>query len=362
MRFLSAFSKDIDLVLMFPVIVVILLSLSTLFSVDFSVFKTQIVFLAFSVIAFIFFTQINTNILSRYTIPIYLLTIFLLTIILLLGIESHGSIRWLEIFGFRFQFSEILKPFLAISLASFLSERKNYSFPVFALTIGLLLPIVILIFLQPDLGNALIYTGVVLLTLLVYGFPIRYFVASSIVWLITLPFFWLILHDYQRQRIMVFLNPSHDPLGKSYNAIQAVIAVGSGMLWGKGLGQGTQSILKFLPEHHTDFIFATISEEFGFIGAIIIVASFAFLCYRIYLIYQNGETRFSQAFTIIVFFIIFVHFVVNVGMNIGLVPVVGVTLPFVSSGGSSLLSNFILIGLLFGINKKSKRADALEIR
>lgn len=228
------------------------------------------------------------------------------------------------------------------------------NFPIF--------PIVLLIFLQPDLGNALIYIIACVLALFAFGFPFKYFFFGFLAWLATLPLFWLILHDYQRQRVLVFLDPSNDPLGTSYNSIQSIIAVGSGMFSGRGFGQGTQSVLKFLPEHHTDFIFAAISEQLGFIGAAIIVLSFSFLLYRIFMIYSQERDNFSQIFTIIVFFIFFTHFVVNVGMNIGLLPVVGVTLPFISSGGSSLLSNFIILGLLFAVSRTDTKRDTLEIR
>lgn len=347
---------------MIPVLILLIISLSTLFSIDQAFFRSQFSFVIISFAALIFFSQINGQILKSYAIPIYIVSIILLLFIFFLGIESRGSVRWLEIFGFRFQFSEILKPFLAISLASFLSDRRDYSFSTFAICFIALFPIVLLIFLQPDLGNALIYGGVLLLSLIIYGFPIKYFLTLFITWIATLPFFWFILHDYQRQRILVFLNPSHDPLGKSYNAIQAIIAVGSGSIIGEGLGQGTQSVLRFLPEHHTDFIFATISEEFGFIGAMIIILCFAFLLYRIYTIYLSQSDPFPQMFTIVVFFLIFIHFFINAGMNVGLLPVVGVTMPFVSYGGASLLSNFILLGLLFGINRSERPRSVLEIR
>lgn len=361
MKTLQRISGDIDWLLIIPPLLLLILSLSTLFSVDTEVFKSQVVFALFSIVAFVIATQINANILTRFTIPIYAFSIFILILVLIIGVQSHGATRWLEIFGVRFQFSEILKPFLALTLASFLSQRGKYSLSTFVTVLIILIPIVFLIFLQPDLGNALIYIGVVLFTLLIYGFPLRFFLLSFVLWIASLPFFWFILHDYQRLRILTFINPSQDPLGRSYNSIQAIIAVGSGMFVGRGLGQGTQSILKFLPEHHTDFIFATISEEFGFIGSIIVVFAFAALLYRIYLIYRGSEDSFSQIFTIIVFFIIFIHFAINIGMNIGLVPVVGVTLPFVSSGGSSILSNCILLGLLIAVGKRSKRHNVLEI-
>lgn len=352
---------SIDWILMIPVAVLLVLSLATLFSVDPSIFRSQIIFLALSFFIFLFFSRFNFGVLRYYSLPIYIASLILLGLVLVLGIETRGSIRWFEFFGFRIQFSEILKPFLALSFASYLTDIKDYSLKSFFTTLILLAPIALLIFLQPDLGNALIYVFVVLFALIIYGFPAKWFIAGFLVWLSSLPFFWLLLHGYQKQRILTFLNPSHDPLGTSYNAIQAVIAVGSGMLAGKGLGQGTQAGLKFLPERHTDFIFATISEELGFIGSAVIIFCFLFIFYRIYLIIKTSEDKYSKMFSTLVLLIIFVHFFVNVSMNMGIMPIVGVTLPFVSYGGSSLLSNFMLLGLLFAVNRKN-RAEALEIR
>lgn len=352
--------SSIDWLMVIPLAILLIFSLATLFSIDQSYFKSQLIFLIFCIFVFIVFSQFNLSVLRYYSLPIYIISLILLLVVLVVGIESRGSTRWLDFFGFRIQFSEILKPFLAISFASYLSQLKDHSLKSFFISLALLLPVVLLIFLQPDLGNALIYVFVVLLTLLVYGFPFRWFFAGFAAWLATLPFFWLILHDYQRQRILTFIDPSKDPLGHSYNAIQAIIAVGSGMILGKGFGQGTQSGLRFLPESHTDFIFATISEEAGFIGALILIFAFCFLLYRIYLRVRDSDDKFAKIFSSIVFLIIFVHFFINVGMNLGIVPIVGVTLPFVSYGGSSLLSNFILLGLLFAVHKTNKR-QVLEI-
>lgn len=358
---ISSFFRSIDLFMLLPVAVLVTFSLVTLYTLDFSIFKSQLIFLVIGIGFLLFFSQFNIAVLKYYSLPIYIISIFLLAFVLLLGAETRGSTRWLNFLGVGIQFSELLKPFLAICMSTYLTNLKNYSFRSFITGIILLGPIVLLIFLQPDLGNALIYLGVVMAALILYGFPIKWFIGGFLMWLVSLPFFWLTLHDYQRQRILTFINPSRDPLGKSYNAIQAVIAVGSGMFLGRGLGQGTQVGLRFLPESHTDFIFATISEELGLIGSVVIIICFAVIFYRIYLIIQNSQDNFSKTFSIFVLLIIFVHFFVNVGMNIGLVPIVGVTLPFVSYGGSSLLTNFILLGMLFALNKKSKR-DVLEIR
>lgn len=359
MKFLSL--SSIDWALMIAVGILLIFSLVTLFSIDSGIFKSQLLFIILSLVVFFVFSQLNPSIFRNYMLPIYIGSIILLTAVLFLGVESRGSVRWFTIFGVGIQFSELLKPFLAISIASYLSSLKAYSFKSFLSCILFLAPVAILIFLQPDLGNALIYVFVAMGLLLIYGYPFKWFFGGFLIWLATLPFFWVFLHDYQKQRVLTFINPSRDPLGTSYNAIQAVIAVGSGMFLGRGLGQGTQAGLRFLPERHTDFIFATISEELGFVGSIIIVATFAFIFFRLYIIIKNTEDKFSKMFAITAFFIIFVHFFVNIGMNIGIVPIVGVTLPFVSYGGSSVLSNFILLGLLFALNK-GKRREVLEIR
>lgn len=353
--------SSIDWLMMIPVVILIAFSLTTLFSINTEIFKSQLIFTAFSIIIFLAISQLNPSVLKYYSIPIYFISLILLGLVLLFGVESRGSVRWFQFFGVGIQFSEILKPFLALALASFLSSLRQLSFKSFLLIFVFLSPVFLLIFFQPDLGNALIYLIVTVLSLAIIGYPYKWFFVGFIIWLFTIPFFWFILHDYQRQRILTFLDPNRDPLGTSYNAIQAVIAVGSGMMLGKGLGLGTQSGLRFLPEQHTDFIYATISEELGFIGAIIIILCFSFVFFRLYHVIKNTEDKFSKIFSILVFLIIFVHFAINIGMNLAVVPIVGVTLPFLSYGGSSLLSNFILLGLLFALNKKP-RGEVLEIR
>ncbi|MBI3985164.1 MAG: rod shape-determining protein RodA [Candidatus Levybacteria bacterium] len=353
--------KEIDFILVIPVLILVALSLVTLFSLNVTFFSGQLALFVLSIIAFLFFSQSNYKTASVFAKPIYIISIIALTFVLILGIESRGAVRWVEILGFRLQFSEVLKPFLAISLASYLSRIKVFDFRSFAKIFLFLTPIFFLIFFQPDLGNALLYAIVVFLSVIYLGFPLKYFLASLIPFILTIPLFWNFLHDYQRQRILTFLNPSSDPLGTSYNVIQSIIAVGSGMIMGKGIGQGSQSSLRFLPERQTDFIFATISESLGMIGVIIVLICFAVLLYRILQIFFNTNDNFCKTFSAIVFLTFLVQIFVNIGMNVGLLPIVGVTLPFVSYGGSSLLSNFIFLGLLNSINKSLKEKDILEI-
>lgn len=352
---------DFDWGLFAPIMILVSLSLIILFSINPSLFRNQLAFFIIGFFAFFFFSKTNYSGIKFYAVPIYLVSIISLLLVLGIGIESRGSLRWFEIFGFRFQFSEILKPFLAISFSSYLATKENYSLKKLLFVFCLLFPIVFLIFIQPDLGNALIYLLVVVLTLLVFGFPMRFFVGMLFLIILSFPIIWKFLHNYQKERIITFLNPT-DSLGLSYNVIQSIISVGSGMIFGRGLGLGTQSGLRFLPENHTDFIFATISEALGFLGALIVVLAFVFLLYRIFVIYSSQEDLYCKLFSIIVFFFIFIQFFVNIGMNIGILPIVGITLPFVSYGGSSLLSSFILVGLLSSISNKSVSSKALEIR
>lgn len=353
----------IDLGLVVPVLILLILSLTALFSVNVVFFKSQLIFAFLGILAFIFFSQVNYKVLQHFSTPIYIVSVSLLFLVLILGIESRGAIRWIEIAGFRIQFSEILKPFLAISLATFLAERKNYSFFSLLQVSALLSVVAALIFFQPDLGSSLIYVFVTVLTLVFFGYSLKFFAAGLALFTVMTPLIWVFLKDYQKDRILTFLDPARDPLGKSYNAIQSIIAVGSGEIFGRGLGQGTQSGLYFLPERHTDFIFATISEQLGFIGSSLILTCFAFILYRTFKISVNSEDAFSRIFSIVCFFIILVQFLLNVGMNIGLLPVVGITLPFVSYGGSSLLSSFIILGLISAVSKNTKEQPrVLEIR
>lgn len=352
----------IDFWLLLPVIILLIVSLTTLSSIDSAFFKQQVVSLILSIFVFFFFSQANIDFLKQLKTPIYVVSIILLVTLLVIGIETRGAVRWIDLWGLRLQFSEILKPFLAISFATYLSETQAPQKKLFFMSIVFMLPIFLLVTMQPDLGSGLIYAFVGVFVLLVTGFPLYMFGIAAIPLLLSLPVIWNLLHDYQKHRVLTFLNPASDPLGTSYNSIQAIIAVGSGTFWGKGWFQSTQSTLRFLPERHTDFIFATIAEGLGFVGTTIVVFAFLFLCYRIYLIYRNSEDDFSKIFVACCFGFFLIQGFMNIGMNVGLLPVVGVTLPFVSYGGNSLISNAIFLGLLVAILNTQKSKKVLEIK
>lgn len=351
----------LDFGLLTPVLILVVLSLTTLFSINPILFRSQLIYFLISLVAFFIFSRANYHILRLSPLPIYIGSLFILTFVLFLGFESRGAVRWIEFLGIQIQFSEILKPFLLIALCAHISNKARTGKTLFV--IGLLLfPIAFLIYRQPDLGNALVYVGVVVLLLITFGFPLRWFIGGVLFLTMLSPLIWNFLHDYQRNRVLSFFNAGNDPLGISYNAVQSVIAVGSGNFLGKGFSQGTQSSLRFLPERHTDFIFATLSESLGFIGGAIVIMCFGMLLFRIYKIILQTDDPFTKTFSAGSFLLFLIHFFVNVGMNVGLVPIVGITLPFVSYGGSSMLSNFIILGLLVSMKNDQKNTQVLEIR
>ena len=342
------FLRNIDLWLLVPVLILVTLSLVTLFSLNINFFYGQFALFILSFVFYIIFSQTNYLILKIYAKRIYVASFVVLFAVLLIGIESRGAVRWVEIFGFRLQFSEVLKPFLAISFASYIASVKTLNIKGFLNVFLLLFPIAFLIFLQPDLGNAIIYFIIVLLTLIYLGFPFRYFLISFLPFLLSVPFLWRFLHDYQRQRIISFVFP-YDVLGGSWSQNQTKISIGSGQIFGQGLGQGSQVQFGFLPEPHTDFIFSVIAEEWGMIGSVVLFSLYGFLVWRVLKIAIYSHSNFPRLFASGYAIILMTQFFINIGMNLSLLPVVGIYLPFISYGGSGLIGNFIALGILQSI-------------
>lgn len=354
--------RKVDWQLIVPVFILVAISLATIFSVNGALFRNQLLFVCAACLLFLFFAHTDLSVWLEHSKLIYIVSLIGLGLLLVVGFETRGAVRWLSFLGFSLQFSEVFKPFLAVGLAAFLAKREERSFSTFVSVFLLLFPVAFLIFRQPDLGSALMYVLATALTLALFGFPLWWFGAMVAGVGASIPIVFRFLHTYQQQRLLTFFHLTNDPLGISYNAIQAVIAVGSGMFVGKGLGMGTQSGLRFLPERHTDFIFATLSEDLGFLGALIVTLAFCFLFYRLFVIFRSCERVEEKLFVAATFSLLFVQFFVNIGMNIGLMPIVGVPLPFVSYGGSSLLSNAIFLGLASGVASSIKRKSVLEIR
>jgi rod shape determining protein RodA len=321
-----------------------------------------LIFLGISLLIFFVSLNVDYKILSLYYKQIYFIILVLLIFVFLIGIEAKGAVRWIDFFGIRIQFSEIIKPFIVIFFARFLTQDTSRSFRKFSLAFIFLLPIFLLTAKQPDLGNAIIYLMTLLFMLFLYGFPLRFFAGIFFIFSMLSPVLFLLLHDYQRQRVLSFLGITNDITGFSYNLVQAAIAVGSGGFWGKGFGEATQSVLRFLPERHTDFIFAMIAESTGFVGALLVILSFVFLLSRIFQITLNTEDEFYYLCGSGFFGLFLSHIFLNIGMNIGILPIVGITLPFTSYGGSSLLTNFWILSILSLISFSSNKQKVIEIK
>lgn len=285
----------------------------------------------------------------------FVLSLLLLCAVLFFGHSSKGAQRWLSIGFMRFQPSEMLKLAMPAMLAWYL-KRRNLPPDIPTLcTCGLLLCMPLLLaILQPDLGTGLIIFATGACVLLLAGIRWRHTVLLLFIFIISGPFLWHFLHDYQRNRVLTFLNPQRDPLGAGYHTIQSTIAVGSGGLWGKGYLAGTQSHLQFLPEHSTDFIFSVIGEEFGLMGIIILLALMTFIVLRGLYISSQAQDTFLRLLAGGLSLTFFLSFFINAGMAVGILPVVGVPLPLVSYGGSDMIIMMSAIGIIMSIRTHRK--------
>lgn len=293
----------------------------------------------------------------------YFLNIALLIFVLFGGRYALGARRWMEIGGISFQPSELMKLSLILVLGRYFSNhRPTLSFGFFSRTQviyrDLIIPFVIvvipmfLIFKQPDLGTSLLLFGIFFIMLFVTTLEYRYLFGFLGICLSTVPFAWNILKTYQKDRLLVFLNPNIDPLGAGYTIIQSKIAIGSGQIFGKGWLAGTQNYLNFLPERHTDFIFSVIGEEWGVIGALFLITLYFLLILCSLNIANQVKDKFGMFVTMGIVSILTLQVVINIGMVLGLFPIVGLTLPFVSYGRSSFVIFILMMGFLLNLSKR----------
>ncbi len=340
-----------DPLFVIPILSLGSVSLAVIGSSNSGLFLNQLIFFAIGILFFIIFARIDYRIYRHLRGLFYILSALLLLLVLF-GPNVRGATRWLDIFGLRIQASEIIKPFFFIFLVDFLNERPPISLKNLLFATVLFLPILFLVFKQPDLGNAVVFLGVFLFLLLAGGIRPLYTVLGIFLFLGLLPFIWFHLLDYQKIRILSFINPYSDPKGAGYNALQAIIAIGGGGLWGLGLGRGTQSHLLFLPEFHTDFAFAALVEEFGFLGGIVVLLFYAVLLARIIQIILKTSDPFGRLIGVAIFAQILLQVFINIGMNLGILPITGITLPLLSYGGSSIVSLFISLGILMSVRNR----------
>lgn len=314
---------------------------------------SQVVFYLLGLGLFIFFANVDYRIFGNVWRQTYIISLVLLGVTLLMGLESRGATRWISILGFRLQFSEILKPFLLACVAVFLGEKedsgKKNTLKHYGKAILLGLIPTLLIFRQPDLGSALVYFASLAAMVFVSGISFSYVLIAGSLAAIFLPLTWYFLAGYQKARLLSFFNPNMDPLGASYNAIQATIAVGSGLFFGWGLGRGTQSQLLFLPERHTDFVFAALAEELGFVGATTLLIIYFVLIWQVFRISARAPDRTGKLLAAGIGIMFLGQTFINIGMNLGILPVTGITLPLISYGGSSVLATMISLGIVENI-------------
>lgn len=313
----------------------------------------QIIWLVISIFVLIVSCLIDWRFLRRSStiVTIFLFTCSMLLALFILGSVFNSARSWFDFGTFAFQPVDFAKIAVVLILAKYFSrrhieianERHIFTSGFYALTIF------ILVLLQPDFGSGIIIFLIWLAMVLFSGISKKHLLAVFLVGVITFGGLWtFVFQEYQKARIVTFLNPLTDLSGTGYNAYQSTIAVGSGQIWGKGVGLGSQSKLKFLPEYETDFIFAAYSEEWGFLGVIVIFSLYGLVFWRIISISKKGATNFEILYGLGIASIFLSHFVIHVGMNIGLLPVTGITMPFMSYGGSHMLAEFLALGILMG--------------
>ncbi|HNW71924.1 MAG TPA: rod shape-determining protein RodA [Candidatus Paceibacterota bacterium] len=365
-------SKRIDWLLVFLIIPITLAGLFSMksFGVDLSsnnFFEKQIIWIAVSFIVFFLASFIDFRFLKRTNVVVFLYVFLCLILLALfvLGSVSHGAKSWFDFGGFSFQPADLMKLVLIIILAKYFSRRhveiKNVKH-IFISGLYAFIPF-ILVLLQPDFGSAIVIFLIWLGMVLVSGISKTHLLFVFLSGVLAFVLLWFFAFaPYQKARISSFVHPLADIHGTGYNSFQSTIAVGSGQIIGKGLGFGTQSRLNFLPENQTDFIFAAYAEEWGFVGSILLIIIFALIIWRILHFASLGATNFEILFGMGLAIYLMSHILINIGMNLGIMPVTGIPLPFMSYGGSHLLAEFLGLGILMSMQRYARIAHKDDIK
>ncbi len=357
--------KDFDKILLTIVFVICVWGLFILHSatqvksvpfVESYVFR-QISWIALAAVVLILIINISYQKFIDISYALYAVNVIFLALVLILGSERLGAQRWFAIGNFTFQPSEFIKISFILVLASILGsnrvnleDARSFVLPLIILAVPFVLVVV-----QPDLGTALLLIPIFFAMMYAAGARVKHLIILILSGLATMPFLWHFLRDYQKQRLLVFLNPNVDPLGAGYTIIQSKIAVGSGGLIGKGWLAGTQNQLNFLPERHTDFIFSVVGEEWGLFGSLALILLFFFIVRRSLDIVSSTNDMYGKLVAVGIITLLTLQVVINIAMTIGFMPVVGIPLPFVSYGGSSMLTSFIAIALLLNVGMRRSR-------
>ena len=312
-----------------------------------SLFPLHLTYIFLSFVTFFLFLKVDFEMLSIFSRHLYAASIFLLILPLVIGQVTRGAVRWIPIGPLTIQPSEIVRPVLLLFFANFLLKEELTAKRLLKGLLYLFLP-VLLILTQPSLGVAILIVVGFLGVLIAASVKRKYILAGMSIFLISVPLIWGTMAPYQRQRVVAFLEPTTDPQGAGYNSIQSMISVGGGKIFGRGLGKGVQTQLAFLPEKHTDFVFASIAEELGFIGSSFLLLGLFVVLWRLIKIIENARSPTARAYVAGLFLTLFGQSVIHIGMNVGLLPIAGIPLPLVSAGGSALLAT--MMGLAIAVN------------
>lgn len=333
-----------DYALLAIIAIMLAISVLVLRSIASTLFPLYFLYFILGIGAFFLFSSIDFDVVSIFSKHLYIFSIVLLILPLIIGQVTRGAIRWIPIGPLTIQPAEIVRPFLLVFFANYLTEKEVDSKRLLR-AVGLLALPAFLILIQPSLGVTVLTIVAFVGVTLAANINKKYYLIGGLVLALLIPSSYFLLHDYQKSRIVSFLYPEQDPSGAGYNSIQSMISVGSGGLFGKGLGKGVQTQLAFLPEKHSDFIFAAVSEELGFVGAAVLLAvTFAFLLKLIKML-ENANSRTGRAFMAGFFLTIFAQVIIHIGMNMGMFPITGLPYPLVSAGGSSLLATMTGLGI-----------------
>lgn len=345
-----------------PLLGFITISSFLIASISPDIFVNHIANYAVGILLFAVTAHTDMVVWKRFKTVIYVVAVISL-VLCLFSTDVRGAQRWIQIGEITlFQPSEIFKPFFIMIFAFYLAENETINrFSSLFKSFILFAPVAFLIFRQPDLGNVIVYTSIFIAMLIISGLKVKYILIGTVLCTVLIPVLWFFMQSYQKDRILSFINPSHDPSGVGYNAMQSVISIGSGKVFGSGLGRGSQSKLRFLPEYHTDFVFASLVEELGIIGAGLTVSFYCLLFLAIARMAYISRNSTYKIFAIGILVQNFTQVFINIGMNIGLLPITGITLPLLSYGGSSIISTFIGLGLLASL-KEDKWRNPLVIR
>lgn len=359
--------KNIDIYMLLIVIALSIISVIAIYSAGYNSenssneYIKQILWITVSIIIMVAICVLDYNLTASLGYPLYIVT-FILLILVLFTNPINGARSWFDLKSFTLQPSEFMKIAYILVAAKIIdymhSKDKKYinSIKGLAIILSLFAIPVILIAIQPDFGTAMVFASITLFMLFKAGLNYKYILLLIIILLIIAPItYFFVLSDIQQERILVFFNPERDPLGTGYNAIQSRLAVGSGMIFGTGLLSGTQTQFGYLPVKSSDFIYSVISEEMGFVISVAILIMYIILLLRILKIVRETEDTLGSSICMGVFGMFFFHFIENIGMTIGLMPITGIPLPFLSYGGSSTLINFVALGLVFSVCVRRKQ-------